>query len=63
MLKVKTLIFRLSEGLSGRTLRKIPFLAHALFIKSRTASLDSFLIAMESAVAVQKKEIKQLGPG
>ncbi|XP_054276147.1 pachytene checkpoint protein 2 homolog [Macrosteles quadrilineatus] len=47
---------RLSEGLSGRTLRRIPFLAHALFVKSRTANLDSFLRAMESAVMQQKNE-------
>ena len=27
------LLFRKSEGLSGRTLRKLPFLAHALYIQ------------------------------
>lgn len=48
-----------SEGLSGRSLRKIPFLAHALFLKDKTEhSLQEFLIAMEKAVEHEKSERK-----
>uniref|UniRef100_A0A1B6FQZ4 AAA+ ATPase domain-containing protein n=2 Tax=Proconiini TaxID=565685 RepID=A0A1B6FQZ4_9HEMI len=51
-------VSRLSEGLSGRMLRKIPFLTHALFVKARTVSLDVFISAMESAVIRQKQDTK-----
>lgn len=44
-------ICEMSVGLSGRTLRKIPFLAHALHLRKQTADLDEFLVAMRSAVA------------
>eukprot|EP00794_Sanderia_malayensis_P019000 gene19000-20912_t len=42
-------------GLSGRALRKLPFLAHALFIQSSTVSLSQFLEALSFAV---EKHIK-----
>ncbi|KAJ8922930.1 hypothetical protein NQ315_001474 [Exocentrus adspersus] len=38
-----------SLGLSGRSLRKIPFLAHALFLDKPVVSLTEFLAAMEKA--------------
>ncbi|CAG9859451.1 unnamed protein product [Phyllotreta striolata] len=39
-----------SLGLSGRALRKIPFLAHALFTDGSDISLSKFLMAMDKAV-------------
>lgn len=44
-----------ANGLSGRTLRKLPFLAHALFLKKRKSTLREFLIAMRLAVDNQKR--------
>lgn len=44
-------VCEMSVGLSGRTLRKIPFLAHALHLNKETANLDEFLIAMRLAVS------------
>ncbi|XP_068426162.1 pachytene checkpoint protein 2 homolog [Clinocottus analis] len=45
-----------SKGLSGRALRKLPFLAHALFVKTPTVSLERFLEAMDQAVDKQMEE-------
>uniref|UniRef100_A0A8C5EIP1 Pachytene checkpoint protein 2 homolog n=1 Tax=Gouania willdenowi TaxID=441366 RepID=A0A8C5EIP1_GOUWI len=45
-----------SLGLSGRALRKLPFLAHALYVKTPTVSLEKFLEAMNKAVDKQKEE-------
>uniref|UniRef100_A0A671LKN0 Pachytene checkpoint protein 2 homolog n=2 Tax=Sinocyclocheilus TaxID=75365 RepID=A0A671LKN0_9TELE len=45
-----------SVGLSGRALRKIPFLAHALYGKSSTLTVEGFLKAMERAVDKQRQE-------
>ncbi|XP_056618756.1 pachytene checkpoint protein 2 homolog isoform X1 [Triplophysa dalaica] len=45
-----------SVGFSGRTLRKIPFLAHALYGKTPTLTVESFLKAMDRAVDNQKQE-------
>lgn len=53
-------ISRKSEGLSGRVLRKIPFLAHALFIQSPTVTLEKFLQALSLAVERQFEERKTL---
>lgn len=39
-----------SIGLSGRSLRKIPFLAHALYLNNSLVSIEEFLCAMELAV-------------
>ncbi|KAF5909846.1 pachytene checkpoint protein 2, partial [Clarias magur] len=49
-----------SVGFSGRTLRKIPFLAHALYAKTSVMTLENFLSAMDKAVAHQIKEQKKL---
>lgn len=46
---------RESEGLTGRTLRKIPFLAHALYLNTDRTTLSAFLKAMHSAVRKQNE--------
>lgn len=43
----------MSEGLSGRTLRKIPFLACSLFMEATDSTIISFLNAMEQSVKKQ----------
>lgn len=48
-------------GFSGRTLRKLPFLAHALFVKKESATLREFLIALRSAVDFQKRSKENIG--
>lgn len=54
-----TTVSEKSKGLSGRSLRKIPFLAHALFLADKsTHSLNDFLSAMEKAVEHEKNEKK-----
>ncbi|OXU26680.1 hypothetical protein TSAR_012578, partial [Trichomalopsis sarcophagae] len=45
-----------SEGMSGRTLRKIPFLAHALFMSMNQNKLKNFLAAMVHAIEKQKTD-------
>ncbi|XP_055546823.1 pachytene checkpoint protein 2 homolog [Wyeomyia smithii] len=59
---VKTLkdVARLSIGLSGRSLRKVPFLAHALFVKQNATTLLKFLGAMRSAVRRMKADKEML---
>lgn len=47
-----------SINLSGRTLRKIPFLAHALFLTSQNVTLEMFLEAMDLAVDKEHKDRK-----
>ncbi|KAL2084031.1 hypothetical protein ACEWY4_019549 [Coilia grayii] len=49
-----------SKGLSGRALRKLPFLAHALFVKAPTISLEGFLEALDKAVDKQLEEREHL---
>uniref|UniRef100_A0A3P9MAJ2 Pachytene checkpoint protein 2 homolog n=1 Tax=Oryzias latipes TaxID=8090 RepID=A0A3P9MAJ2_ORYLA len=49
-------IAKKSKGLSGRALRKLPFLAHALFVKTPAVTLDQFLDAMSHAVDKQREE-------
>ncbi|KAJ8928793.1 hypothetical protein NQ314_018592 [Rhamnusium bicolor] len=54
-------LFRVCEkslGLSGRSLRKIPFIAHALFLEKSLVSLSEFLLAMEKAVEKEHMERK-----
>lgn len=50
MLDILLQVVKLSAGLSGRTLRKIPFLAHALYVKKETESVLNFLTAMRQAI-------------
>ncbi|XP_074539978.1 pachytene checkpoint protein 2 homolog [Halichoeres trimaculatus] len=56
-------IARKSKGLSGRVLRKLPFLAHALFVKAPTVTLENFLEAMDRAVDKQREEKSNLVNG
>lgn len=50
-----------SKGLSGRSLRKIPFIAHALFLKKSFVSLKEFLEAIDKAVEKEKIERTYFG--
>ncbi|XP_068616527.1 pachytene checkpoint protein 2 homolog [Brachionichthys hirsutus] len=49
-----------SRGMSGRALRKLPFLAHALFVKTGAVSLVRFLEALDQAVVKHKEEENNL---
>lgn len=49
------------DGLSGRALRKMPFIAHAMFVSSITSSMDRFLKALHQAVQKEKTSRQQLG--
>lgn len=49
-------ICRASVGLTGRALRKMPFLAHALYLSGESISLSQFLTALQLAVDKRKKE-------
>lgn len=49
-----------SVGLSGRTLRKLPFLAHALHLHEETATLDDYVDAMRDALRKHKADAGQL---
>jgi len=53
-------IAELSEGLSGRTLRKLPFLAHALYLQADSTGLERYLEALHLAVKKQFLEREQL---
>jgi len=50
-----------SEGLSGRALRKLPFLAHAAFIGKRDTPLNEFLTALERATAKEHEARELMG--
>lgn len=50
-----------AEGITGRGLRKLPFLAHALFLKKEKGTLREFLIAMRSAVDYTKRNKEKIG--
>lgn len=45
-----------SLGFSGRILRKIPFLAHAFYLRTKKCTLTRFLRAMHLAVKREKEE-------
>lgn len=51
---------RESEGLTGRTLRKIPFLAHALHLSCHRTTLCKFLKAMHTAILKQDQQDGEL---
>ncbi|KAL4690818.1 hypothetical protein H8959_013779 [Pygathrix nigripes] len=53
-------ISRKSKGLSGRVLRKLPFLAHALYVQAPTVTIEGFLQALSLAVDKQFEERKKL---
>lgn len=47
---------KMSYGLSGRTIRKIPFLTHALFLQKEKLGIMEFLSAMTEAITKQINE-------
>lgn len=49
-------IAELSVGFSGRTIRKVPFIAHSLFVKKEQVPLREFLIGMKEAVLKLKAD-------
>jgi len=49
-----------SQGLSGRTLRKIPFMAHALFLTGSPVTIEVYLEALCKTVDHQFKEREEL---
>lgn len=53
-------VARLSQGLSGRTLRKLPLLAHAWFIQKDRVTLDEYWTALENAVVKNRKDALQI---
>ncbi|XP_058059670.1 pachytene checkpoint protein 2 homolog [Anopheles bellator] len=61
MLDMLVRVSMLSQGLSGRTLRKIPFLAHALYVKKESDTLLNFLAAMRQAVSKVRSDKELLG--
>ncbi|XP_015273207.1 PREDICTED: pachytene checkpoint protein 2 homolog [Gekko japonicus] len=53
-------IARKSEGLSGRVLRKLPFLAHALYVQTPNVAMAAFLQALSLVVDKQFEERAKL---
>ncbi|KAM7383573.1 hypothetical protein PAMP_003213 [Pampus punctatissimus] len=51
-----------SKGLSGRALRKLPFLAHALFVKASFVFICTWLKAMEYHCMCQQPEQNNVEP-
>ncbi|GLV34484.1 pachytene checkpoint 2 [Carabus blaptoides fortunei] len=52
-------ICQMSQGFSGRTIRKVPVVAHALYTSTDTVSLQKFLDCLVRAVEYLKKEKDQ----
>lgn len=48
------------KGVSGRTLRKIPFLAHMRFLKKENYSIGEFLTALRKALHRERKDRRHL---
>lgn len=57
--KLKSLS-ELCSGLSGRSLRKLPFISHAFFIRLSSCSLSDFLIALEKGIQKELDERTKL---
>ncbi|XP_058825609.1 pachytene checkpoint protein 2 homolog [Topomyia yanbarensis] len=53
-------VANLSVGLSGRSLRKVPFLAHALFVQQEETTMLKFLGAMRNAVRRMRRDKEML---
>lgn len=49
-----------SVNLSGRVLRKIPFLAHAFHLKTKKCTLSRFLRAMHIAIEREKENTEEV---
>jgi len=55
-------LFRLRpQGMSGRAIRKMPFLAHAYFVQTPACTLEQFLDAMERATERERQCVQALG--
>ncbi|KAH6600714.1 hypothetical protein BASA50_002098 [Batrachochytrium salamandrivorans] len=54
-------ISRQCEGMSGRALRKLPFLTHARCIRTRTSTLARFLDALHDTVRWEQHSRKEMG--
>ena len=49
------------DGLSGRTLRKLPFRSHAFFIRSKESiSITKFISALQDGIKREKNARKEL---
>lgn len=53
-------VAQLSKGMSGRTLRKMPFLAHAWFIRSEQVTFEEYLSALRLAVVKHRNDSKNI---
>jgi len=53
-------IAKTCENFSGRTLRKLPFLAHAKFIKTSNTSVAEFLSAITKSVIQYLKNQEEM---
>lgn len=54
------LLSKKSVGLSGRTLRKLPFLTHALHLHAETVTMFEYLVGLEAALAKHRLDVHQL---
>ncbi|KAK6099521.1 hypothetical protein MT418_000932 [Batrachochytrium dendrobatidis] len=50
----------LCDGMSGRALRKLPFLAHARYIKNTSTTLERFLDALHATVIYESQSRKNM---
>ncbi|KAF9278982.1 Pachytene checkpoint protein 2 [Mortierella alpina] len=60
---VATTLFEIAgeaEGMSGRAIRKLPFLAHAAHVQSGTATIGSFLMALKQTVHTEQSSLTQV---
>lgn len=52
-----------SDGLSGRSLRRLPLQAHALFVRRSTdVSLDNYLDALKGAIETEQSSLRRSEP-
>ena len=54
-------VARVCEGLSGRTLRKLPFLAHVFFVQLATVDPAAYAQALLRAAVKENRERATLG--
>jgi hypothetical protein len=48
------------QGLSGRALRKLPFIAHSFFVQAPSVSLDGFITALGRAAERESQSRAQM---
>jgi SpoVK/Ycf46/Vps4 family AAA+-type ATPase len=49
-----------AEGTSGRSLRRLPLQAHALFVRKENVLMDEFLIGLSKAIDSELKAMRQI---